>query len=105
MKKRENHYYVRFSRRSLEVEVTTTKPHSTSVKGKGDDESMTSVSNVLKVFQTAPEHGCHPGYIVALVLCIIFFITTSALAVALCCEKRKKRKLIGINKGKSERLK
>nr|XP_022301710.1 serine/threonine-protein phosphatase 6 regulatory ankyrin repeat subunit C-like [Crassostrea virginica] len=84
--------------RSLEVEVTTTKPHSTSVKGKGDDESMTSVSNVLKVFQTAPEHGCHPGYIVALVLCIIFFITTSALAVALCCEKRKKRKLIGINK-------
>ena len=104
MKKRENHYYVRFSRRSQEV--TTTKPHSTSVEGKGDDESMTTVSNVLKVFQKAREHGCHPGYVVALVLCIIFFITTSALAVALCCEKREKRKLIeGINKGKSERLK
>ena len=100
MKKRENHYYVRFSRRSLEV--TTTKPHSTSVEGKGDDESMTTV---LKAFQIAPEHGCQPGYIVAVVLCIIFFITTPALALALCCEKRKKRKLIGINKGKSERLK
>ena len=100
MKKRENHYYVRFSRRSLEV--TT----STSVEGKGDDESMTTVSNVLKVFQKAPEHDCHPGYTVALVFCIIFFITTQALAVALCCEKRKKRKLKkGINKGKSERLK
>ena len=94
---------MRFSRRSLEV--TTTKPHSTSVEGKGDDESMTTVSDVLKAFQIAPEHGCHPGYIVALVLCIIFYITTPALALALCCEKRKKRKLIGINKGKSERLK
>ena len=95
---------MKISRWSLEV--PTSKPQSTSEEGKGNDAFMTTVSNVLKVFQKAPEHGCHPGYIVALVLCIVFFITTSALAVALCCEKRKKRKLKeGINKGKSERLK
>nr|XP_022298472.1 uncharacterized protein LOC111107519 isoform X2 [Crassostrea virginica] len=81
------------------LEVTTSKPQRSSVEGKGDDESMTTVSNVLKAFQKAPEHGCNPGYIVALVLCIIFFIITPALAVALCCEIRKKRKLKeGINK-------
>ena len=89
------------SRRSLEV--PTSKPQSTSEEGKGDDAFMTTVSNVLTVFQKAAEHGCHPVYTVALVICIIL---CTALAVALCSEKREKRKSIErINKGKSERLK
>ena len=101
--KKENHYYVKISRRSLGLEVPTSKPQSSSVEGEGDDAFMTTVSNVLTVFKKAAEHGCHPGYTVALVICIIL---CTALAVALCSEKREKRKLIErINKGKSERLK